>query len=80
MEICLGGRSTHLMLCLANILLSQLYDVWSYGNKAIEVGFSFGCTLHQCFSTAGPREFLLDFVILVFKAIFMSKCFKVEIL
>jgi len=48
--------------------------------------------LHQCFSTTGPRpgtgpginytgprEVLLEFVVLVFKEIFMNKCFIVEI-
>ena len=42
-------------------------------------------TLKQRFSTAGPRpgtgprEILLEFVVLFFQAIFMNKCFTVEI-
>ena len=42
-------------------------------------------SLQQCFLTAGPRpgtgprEVLLEVVILVFQVIFMNKCFIVEI-
>jgi len=28
-------------MCLASIVLSRLYVVWTYGRRAIEVGFSF---------------------------------------
>ena len=38
LEIFLGGRPTHLMLCLASIPLGRPYVVRTYGRRATEVG------------------------------------------
>jgi len=52
MNIFLGGRTTHLMLCLASILLSQPYVVWVYGMYAVEVGLSLVLAVRVAGSTA----------------------------
>jgi hypothetical protein len=60
LEICLGGSPTHLILCLANILLSRPYVVWTNGRRANEVGLSVGLEV----LTVGLRAQLICFILL----------------
>jgi hypothetical protein len=57
-EIFLAGRPVLLLLCLATILLRQLYVVWTYGRRVPEVGLYLLKNV-PVFLESGPEEFQL---------------------
>jgi hypothetical protein len=69
LEIFLGGRPIHLMLCLESILFMHLKVIWLYSRKSIHAGsssdhltLSKGWTDKQiCLSLCSPESYLQTF-------------------